>query len=128
MRESDDHDVQAIFDVRGYPVAWLDPTINVVRDRRGTVIAWLDHDAAFNKRGRILCWHQDGVLYLRDGVVACLADSVRGPLKPYHRDPGPPPNPRAVTAPRAFSPSSAAPPIPDRWSSVAWQDVLDGTY
>jgi hypothetical protein len=120
--------MQAIFDARGYPVAWLDPVLDVVRDRRGAVIAWLDHDAAFNKRGRMLCWHQDGVLYLRDGVVAALGDCVRGPLKPRLREPGRPPNPRAVTAPRSFSPPSGAPPMPDRWSSVTWQDVLDGTY
>ena len=120
--------MDAIFDARGYRVAWLDAPSNVVRDPHGRALAWLTGTAAFAKHGRMICWHQDGVFYLRDGVVASLADTLHGPLKPRLRQPGPPPTPHAVPPPRRFQTVTAAPPVPDRWSSVTWPDLLEGRY
>lgn len=72
--------MEAIHDLKGRVIAWLDTTRDRVCDREQRVIGRVEDGWLYDGRGRHIGWYRDGVFWAPDGVIGWI-DVPAGELR-----------------------------------------------
>jgi hypothetical protein len=75
--------MEALYDSRGYAVAYVDADGTSIYLYDGSAVGWIDQVDVYAYSGRYLGWIQDGWFFDRAGNRAFFTDATRGgPAKP----------------------------------------------